>query len=159
VRAGLLLAVLALVLAATWYAVSSGLLVAAPGPLTASGTVEADEVVIASEVTGRIMTLPADEGSRVRAGDVVATLDDALLQLQLSQVDAATQRQLGIQLAKYELRAPSDGVVTRVPARVGEVALPGTPVVAVADLRRLKVTVYVLERDLGQAIGQKVTLG
>ena len=154
----LVLLVLAALAAGTaWYVISSGLLARPAGPLTASGTIEADEVVIGSEVTGRIVSLPAEEGGRVRAGDIVATLDDALLQLQLSQVDAATQRQLVIQLAKYELRAPGDGVITRVPARVGELALPGTPVVAFADLRRLKVTVYVLERDLGQVqVGQAV---
>ena len=129
----------------------------APGPLTASGTTEADEILVAPEVAGRIVALPFEEGARVRAGDVVATLDDSLLRLQLTQADPATQRQLQILLDKYALRAPSDGVVTRVPARVGETAQPGQPLLAIADLRRLKATLYVLERDLGAVrVGQPI---
>ncbi|MFN8636915.1 MAG: HlyD family efflux transporter periplasmic adaptor subunit [Chloroflexota bacterium] len=149
---------LALVLGvASWLAYDTWRLGQGGGPLTASGTTEADEVLVSSEVAGRILSLPFEEGARVRAGDVVATLDDALLRLQMTQVDAATQRQLDIQLDKYVLRAPADGVVTRVPARIGETALPGQPLLAFADLRRLKVTVYVLERDLGGVrVGQPV---
>lgn len=149
---------LATVLAvSTWLGSTIWQLNRVPGPLAASGTIEADEVLVASEVAGRILALPVEEGARVRAGDVVAALDDSLLRLQFTQVDPAAQRQLDIQLDKYALRAPSDGVVTRVPARIGEVALPGQPLVAFADLRRLKVTVYVLERDLGQVrVGQAV---
>jgi len=129
----------------------------AMGPLTASGTTEADEVFVAAEVAGRIVSLPFEEGARVRAGDVIATLDDSLLRLQITQADPATQRQLQILLDKYTLRAPNDGVVTRVPVRVGETALPGQPLLALADLRRPKVTLYVLERDLGGVrVGQPV---
>lgn len=126
-----------------------------PAPLVASGTVEADEVSIGSEVLGRILELPVAEGRPVRSGDVVARLDDGLIQLQLQLADPATYRQLRIQAERYALRSPVSGVVTRVPARVGEVASPGQTVATVADLRRLKLTVYVLERDLGRVfVGQ-----
>jgi HlyD family secretion protein len=131
----------------------------APGALAASGTVEADEVPVGSEVLGRVVELPVAEGRPVRAGDVVARLDDDLIQLQLQLADAAAYRQLKIQAERYTLRSPVSGVVTRVPARAGEVASPGQPLVMVADLRRLKLTVYVLERDLGRVqIGQTASV-
>jgi ABC-type uncharacterized transport system ATPase subunit len=38
------------------------------GPLTASGTIEADEVVVAAEVSGRIAALDVDEGASVNTG-------------------------------------------------------------------------------------------
>jgi len=124
--------------------------------LTASGTLEADEVLVGSEVAGRIVGL-VREGQPIEAGTIVATLDDSLLQLQFRQADIATQQQLAIQAEKYRLRSPISGVVTRVPMHTGEVASPGQTVVAVADLRSVEFTAYVLERDLGQVrVGQAV---
>jgi multidrug resistance efflux pump len=153
------LAVLLLLLlgAAGWWAATS--LWARPaGPLTASGTLEADEVLVGPEVAGRIIEL-VGEGQAIRAGDVVARLDDSLLQLQIRQADVATLQQLRIQAERYQLRSPISGVVTRVPMHVGEVVSPGQTVVAVADLTRPKLTVYVLERDLGQVqVGQEVAV-
>ena len=130
-----------------------------PGPLTASGTVEADEVLVGAEVAARIVALPADEGRSVQAGDVLARLDDQLPRLQYQQADPATQRQLQVQLDRYTVRAPFAGVVTRVPVRVGEIASPGETLAAVADLGHLKLTLYVLERDLASVVvGQSVAV-
>jgi len=126
--------------------------------LVASGTLEADEVLVGSEVAGRIVGL-AREGQPIEAGVIVANLDDSLLQLQFRQADIATQQQLAIQAEKYRLRSPISGVVTRVPMHTGEVASPGQTVVAVADLRAIEFTAYVLERDLGQVqVGQAVSV-
>jgi multidrug resistance efflux pump len=131
----------------------------ATGPLIASGTVEADEVLIGPEVSGRLLALRVDEGQTVRAGDELARLDDALVQLQLRQADAVSRQQLEIQAARYVLTAPSAGVITRVPARVGEVIAPGQVVLAMADLRSLKLTLYVLESELGRVqVGQPVAV-
>ncbi len=129
------------------------------GPLTASGTLEADEVLVGPEVSGRIVEL-VQEGQALRAGDVVARLDDSLLQLQIRQaVDPAVQQLLLTQASRYELRAPIPGVVTRVPMHTGEVVSPGQTVVAVADLTSLKVVIYVFERDLGKVqVGQEVVV-
>ncbi|MBI4491295.1 MAG: HlyD family efflux transporter periplasmic adaptor subunit [Chloroflexi bacterium] len=130
-----------------------------PGPLAASGTVEADEVLLGSEVGGRLVALRVEEGRSVSEGDVVARLDDGLLQLQLRQVDAAARAQLELQADKYLIRSPTSGVATRVLARAGEVVSPGQTIATVADLSRLKLTVYVLERDLGQVrVGQRVSI-
>lgn len=40
-----------------------------------SGTIEMDEVDIASMIGGRVVTLRVDEGDAVRAGDTIAVLD------------------------------------------------------------------------------------
>src|SRR5688500_1889716 len=42
-----------------------------------SGTIEAVEVDVVPEVTGRILERPVDQGDRVKAGDVVARVDPA----------------------------------------------------------------------------------
>ncbi len=128
------------------------------GPLVASGTLEADEVLVGSEIAGRIVAL-VQEGQSVRADEVLAQLDDSLIQLQIRQANLAARQQLEIQLERYRLRSPIDGVVMRVPMHVGEVVSPGQTVAAVADLSSLKLTAYVLERDLGQVrVGQPVAV-
>jgi len=55
-----------------------------------------------------------------------------------------------IRLAYTVLRAPFDGVVLTRQAELGEVVVPGTPVVTLADLDHLWVRVYVPETDLGK---------
>ena len=57
--------------------------------LTASGTVEAVEVVIAPEIGGRVVEILADEGDQVSAGDVLVRFNDAMLSAQLAQTEAA----------------------------------------------------------------------
>jgi HlyD family secretion protein len=55
-----------------------------------------------------------------------------------------------IRLAYTVLRAPFDGVILARQAELGEVVLPGTPIVTLADLNHLWVRVYVPETDLGK---------
>jgi HlyD family secretion protein len=76
--------VLALVLLVAGYFGIKTLLPAPQTPLVASGTIEAVTVVISPEVGGRIFSVNVDEGSHIRAGDTLFTLDDSLLQAQLS---------------------------------------------------------------------------
>ncbi len=59
--------------------------------LRASGTVEALEVTISSEVAGRIDTVLVDEGDHVELGDLLFSLDDELLQAQRQRAAAAVQ--------------------------------------------------------------------
>ncbi len=129
-----------------------------PG-LEVSGVIEADEVVVSSEIAGRLVTLVVAEGQRVAAGAELARLDDSRVKLQISLGDAATQRQLNLESDRYVLRAPLAGQVTRVVARVGELTLPGQPVLVIADLSEVKANLYVPVRDLGQVrVGQAVAL-
>lgn len=57
--------------------------------LTASGTVEAAEVLIAPELSGKVSEVLVNEGDMVKAGDVLFRLDDTLLQAQRNVSEAA----------------------------------------------------------------------
>ena len=54
----------------------------------ASGTFEADEVVVSSEVPGKIISLNLEEGSILAKDSVVGTIDSVPLELQKAQVEA-----------------------------------------------------------------------
>lgn len=74
------------------------------GPLRASGTVEAVEVHVAPELSGRVMEVMVREGDRVQAGDVLFRLDDEVLQAQRRQAEAAVQAsQAGLRAAQANL--------------------------------------------------------
>ncbi|MCC6238264.1 MAG: efflux RND transporter periplasmic adaptor subunit [Dehalococcoidia bacterium] len=128
--------------------------------LSASGTLEADETLVATRVTSQVTALPVAEGDQVPAGAVVARLDDRAVQLQIRQApDIASRLTYELQAQDYVLHSPVAGVVTRVPVNVGEMALPGQVLLAVADLSTLRLTLYVEEADLAHVrIGQRVTL-
>ena len=54
-----------------------------------SGLLEADEVVISAETTGKVLTLNFDEGSRVNIGDTILVIDPSRLELEYNSVLAA----------------------------------------------------------------------
>ncbi|MFQ5575355.1 MAG: HlyD family secretion protein [Anaerolineae bacterium] len=62
---------------------------AAAGPITGSGTIEAETIIIAAETGGRISDVLVDEGAEVQAGDLLVQLDDSLLIAQRAQLEAA----------------------------------------------------------------------
>jgi HlyD family secretion protein len=62
---------------------------ASGGPLQASGTVESDERVVAAEIAGRVVSVVADEGDTVTAGEILIRLDPATLQAQRDRADQA----------------------------------------------------------------------
>jgi len=53
-----------------------------------SGTIEAREVNVASKVGGQVRELKADEGSRIKTGDVLALIDHDTADIQLRQAEA-----------------------------------------------------------------------
>ncbi|HWZ02817.1 MAG TPA: biotin/lipoyl-binding protein, partial [Mucilaginibacter sp.] len=54
----------------------------------ASGTFEVDEVIVSSEVPGKIMSLDIDEGSILKKDSIVGVIDSIPLELQKAQVEA-----------------------------------------------------------------------
>jgi len=92
----------------------------------------------------------AVEGSRKE--DLViarANLAEANANLGLSRVN----------LGYTVLRAPSAGVITVRQAELGEVVVPGTPVVTLADLNHIWLRAYIAETDLGRIRwGQEATI-
>lgn len=69
--------------------------------LTTSGTIEATEVPVASEVAGKVNEVLVAEGSRVTPGEAIARLDTSALSLQLEQAQAA-QRLAEAKLAEVK---------------------------------------------------------
>jgi HlyD family secretion protein len=57
----------------------------------ASGTFEADEVIVSAEVPGRILQFAVQEGSAFTKDSVVGTIDNINLSLQKEQVDASIE--------------------------------------------------------------------
>jgi len=95
--------VIALLAAGAWYLFQArGGSIA--GSLKASGTIEATNVQIATEFTGRVVQVMADKGQAVKAGDPLLCLDDQLLQAQRSQTATA------LQAAKDNLATAKSGV-------------------------------------------------
>jgi HlyD family secretion protein len=84
--------------------------------------------------------------------------DIAIARANLGQADA----DLGLSRVNLDyttLRAPSAGVITVREAELGEVVIPGTPVVTLADLDHIWLRAYIAETDLGRIHwGQEATI-
>ncbi|HHN64434.1 MAG TPA: HlyD family efflux transporter periplasmic adaptor subunit [Nitrospirae bacterium] len=55
-------------------------------PLLISGRVEADEIMLASEIQGRLVSVNISDGMEVKRGDVVARIDDRELKAQREEL-------------------------------------------------------------------------
>jgi HlyD family secretion protein len=76
----------------------------APAPgIRASGTIEATSVQVSARGTGQIVRLAGEEGMSVREGDLLAVVDHASLDLQLSQARS------GVDLARAQLNLLVEG--------------------------------------------------
>ncbi len=87
------------------------------------------------------------------------TMQEAqVLRAQASLQNAESMvRTAEVQLDMLSLRAPIRGEILRSVAHVGELASPGAPLLVLADLRNLTLTVYVPQPDLGRvSLNQEV---
>jgi HlyD family secretion protein len=133
----------------------------AGGPLTASGTIEFDEVTLSAEAAGRVADLSVDEGSRVVEGQLIGHLMDPVLSVQSRQAvaDPSQQQLTQAQMTRLDLTAPLSGVVQKQVAHRGEYVGTGAPILTLADPTDLKLTLFVLEGDLARvAVGQSVSV-
>ena len=80
---------LVIIAAIAWWYFSRASIQAANGLISASGTIEATEVNIASEIGGKVAEVFAQEGESVTRGEVLIRFEDALLLAQLAQAEAA----------------------------------------------------------------------
>lgn len=62
------------------------------GLIQANGRIEGDRITVASKVAGRLRELRVREGDTVRAGDVVAVLDEAQAEARVAQAAAAVEQ-------------------------------------------------------------------
>ncbi len=102
--------------------------------ISASGTIEAVEVNVASKVPGQLLELAVDEGARVTTGDRLASIDHATLDIQLRQAEAGVDL-AGAQLSLLLKGARSEDI------RQAEAALKqaeATFSVADEDARRMR---------------------
>ena len=123
------LVLLVLLAVAAWYYFGSNRASAQTGALTASGTIEATQVKVAPELSGRVVEVLVKEGDPVQAGQRLVRFDDALLQTQLSQARAllaqaqanydlvaaglsAEQRQAAMTAAELEVTNAQQGLDT-----------------------------------------------
>lgn len=103
--------------------VNAGLMAPASEALRASGFVEAREVSVAAEVSGRIVALAVDEGDRVTSGQALVTLDTTLLDRQITEARAA------VDLAEAQLNLVQAG------ARREDIAIAQSAVAVAAAAR------------------------
>lgn len=108
------------------------------------------------------------EGEAARAEAAVAVARAALAQVQApaqAETVAAAQARVAqaeaaaaiidVSLAKLIIRSPADGRITAQGLRSGEVAQPGVALFTVADLREVKLVIYVPTTRIGQVrLGQ-----
>jgi HlyD family secretion protein len=106
-------------------------------PPMLSGTIEATEIHLASQVGGRVQAVSAAEGDPVQAGQTLIAI--------YSAVGGVNEK----------VTSPIDGVVLERLIEPGELAAPGSTLLVVADLNALTLKVYVPEDRYGQvALGQ-----
>jgi HlyD family secretion protein len=90
----------------------------------------------------------------LRAG--AAAEQVAVAQAKVRQAEAAL-RTLQVQLEKMTLKAPRDGLVVERLVHVGEMATPGAPLLKIADLDQVELTIYIPETEVGRVgVGQRV---
>ena len=85
------------------------------------------------------------EGLKIGATPEQIAAADAQVEVARSALVA-----LRVHLGKLALEAPISGLVLERPVHVGEVAMPGAPLLTVADLDNLSLTIYVPEDQLGK---------
>lgn len=146
----------------------------------ASGTIEASEVHVGTQAAGTLTKLKVEEGDRVKKGELLAQIDDSIARVQVNAAQAtldaaearlekiplasteyrgvkaaAKQARAALDIAETQLRfttikAPIAGEVLSLPYAEGENLVPGGTVAVLANLDKLKVTVYVPEQDVGK---------
>lgn len=70
--------------------------------IEASGTIEAREVTVSSELGGKLIKVKKEEGDSVKKGELLAEVDSEVLQAQVEQAEA------GVEIAKLNLEAAED---------------------------------------------------
>lgn len=74
-----------------WWLNYGGGASAANAALGGSGTIEAQQIAITPQTSGRIVSAPAEEGTAVKAGEVLYALDSAVSQLAVQNAQAAVK--------------------------------------------------------------------
>ncbi len=101
------------------------------------------------------------EGAQARLDQLRAGPTESDLQMAEAQVEEAQASLSAIeaQIERMALYAPIGGVVLERPIHVGELAIPGVPLVTLADLDEVQLTVYITAQQLGRiSLHQRVAI-
>lgn len=144
------------------------------GQASFDGVVESvRQSVIAAQVAGNIVEIRVRAGDRVRAGQLLVRIDgQAAEQAALAArneyarqealyrknyISKAALEQAKVQLSAataqsgyYLIKAPFNGVVSEVNAKLGEMALPGMPLLQMFDPSAMRVSAQVPQTQLAQ---------
>ncbi len=137
------------------------------GTLRASGTIEAEQVLVTSEIAGKIRSLSADEGQEVTKGAALAQIDTALIEAQLEQARAAVAiADANLALLKAgarseEIAAAEAAVAQAKAARDGAAQATENAAQIVRDPQELNLQITQAEnaRDTAQAALRKIRAG
>lgn len=102
---------------------------------TEDARVDGTIVKISPQITGRISEMNVAEGDFVKEGAIIAR-----------QVDY--QLTTGLNLDLSVIKSPIDGTVIKKIGNVGEIGVPGSPIVMVADLKSLYITANIEETKI-----------
>lgn len=120
--------------------------------LTARAKVQAARAAYDSAVARRNQLLSGEYSLQVQAA--MAALEQA--KAQLSQAEAAL-KVLEIQKSKCQINSPIDGTLITRNLQPGESITPASTVMTIADLREVKLVVYIPEEQYGKiSVGQEV---
>jgi RND family efflux transporter MFP subunit len=167
------------------------------GNFEVSGSfVPVHELTLMSEGQGMVVDLPVKTGDFVQTGQVIAMLDDELVQSQFDLAEAALEKaradlkkyqgllkadaisgqqveDIKLALKKAEtdvtalrkqvdyatIKAPIQGTITRRAVEKGSLLMPGSPVVDIVDVSRLKFIANVAESEVVQiSKGQQIQI-
>lgn len=101
------------------------------------------------------------EGARARLDQLRAGSTESDLQAADARVEEARAALSAIetQIERMAFYAPTSGVVLEQPIHVGELAIPGAPLVTLADLDEVRLTVYITAEQLGRvSLHQRVAI-
>ena len=140
-----------------------------------SGTIEGEEIAILSEISGMVIDLPVEEGTKVKKGQILVKLDDRMYQAQLREAEngvkaakavyddakhgtdqlyylwqqsIARRDQVRLLLEKTTILSPIDGIVIRKNISLQENVKPMYQLFTLLDPTKLKLKVYIPEANL-----------
>jgi HlyD family secretion protein len=118
--------------------------------------VQADAAQAQHEVASASVGLAQAQVEGLQLGATPEQISAAEAQVEIAR---AALESLQVQVDKLRLTAPISGLVLERTVRVGEVAMAGSPILTLADLDQMTLTVYVPEDQLGQVrLGQPVSV-
>jgi RND family efflux transporter MFP subunit len=123
---------------------------------TAEAVIEAvRQSTVAAQVSGRIVDLRFDVGDYVKKGDVIVRIDERAA-TQALEASEAQVRQAATERGFATIVAPYSGLVSARHVELGEMAVPGKPLMTGFDPATLRVTATVPQAQIGaiQASGK-----